>query len=166
MSPRNNQVPLTAAYQLMASYLVWDLRDLLKDGKLTDSNARERLDQFIELLDSGLRAVNPAYSASGGSAKGRARAERTKRLASLNRDEEMLRLIDVAYGEEEQPLRDWAQRTSKILTGVKENDWIKPTAKGDWKFIEADVEPFLRRLQRIDQDETFRSPKRSGLLRR
>jgi len=169
MSPGHNRVPFVAAYQLMASYLVWDLRDLLAEGKLTDSSARERLNEFIVLLNSGLRAAQPSYPAqpAGTASKGRARAEGATRLASLNEDEELLHLIRVAHGDDrESQWRTWAEKASEILAKVKDEDWVKPREKPEQQFIEEELEAFLRRLQRIDQLEVYRLPKRPGLTRR
>jgi hypothetical protein len=152
----------------MASYLVWDLRDLLATGKLTDRNAQERLNQLIELIDSGLRAAHLVYPAktAGASAKGRVR-ERAERLASLNHDEELLHLILVAHGDEDQVRgQKWAEQASKVLNQVREDEWTKPKTDTEQRFIKEDVEDFLRRLQRIDQAETYRPPKRPGLTRR
>lgn len=153
----------------MASYLVWDLRDLLKEGRLSSSDARERLRQFIEMLHAAKRAARPAYPASAaeGARTGNARAERSKRLSTLSRDEELLDLIIAARGDHDADrASSWADETSTILESVQEHGWAKPSAQAELQFIENDVEGFLRRLQRIDQLDGYRPVRRQRLNRR
>jgi hypothetical protein len=168
MTRRSSQVHLAAAYQLLASYLVWDLRDLLEAGSLDAGAPRERVEQLIEMLDTATRATQPAYPASAGdhSRTGTARGERTERLASLNSDQELLELISVAHDDKDlAETSSWAKEASAVLSGVRANEWEKPSSGGK-EFIEEQLQPFLRRLQRIDQLDTRRPGNRAGLTRR
>jgi hypothetical protein len=169
MSPRNQQPPLAAAYQLMANYLVWDLRDLLSTGELSDPNASRRLNEFVEMLTAAGRAAKPAHPS--GKAKpprqGSARAEQTKRLESLSRDQELLNLVLVAHGDDdESAAANWATRAAGVLQSFETGNWEETSEPEGREFIESEVESFLQRLQRIDQDDAFRPTKRTRLSRR
>jgi hypothetical protein len=168
MPRRSSQVHLAAAYQLLASYLVWDLRDLLSSGTLGIGAPRERLKQLIEMLDTATRAGEPAYPAAAGarSRRGTARGERSERLASLNNDRELLELVSVAHDDKDLgETSEWAREASVILTHIRDNQWSKPDHDGE-EFIEKQVQPFLGRLQRIDQIDSYRPGNRAGMTRR
>jgi hypothetical protein len=153
----------------MANYLVWDLRDLLSDGKFSDPNGEQRLSQFREMLNAAGRAAEPAHPAGPGepARQGGARAERTERLESLSRDEELLNLVYVAHGDEDPTTAgEWAVRAAGVLDSFETGEWNEPTETEGRRFIEEEVESFLQRLQRIDQDETYRPTKRTRLNRR
>jgi hypothetical protein len=159
---------MAAGYQLMASYLVWDLRDLLDEGSLRKADARERLRQFVEMLQAAQRATQPVYPArTEQSPSGHARAERGKRLASLNQDEQLFELIVAARGDADRHgAGAWAERAWTVLKEVEDRNWAKPSGEEEQYFIENDVEPFLRRLGRIDQLDRYRPAWRPGLQRR
>jgi hypothetical protein len=153
----------------MASYLVWDLRDLISEGSLRDSAARERLQQFIDMLSAATRAASPAYPATAAErrATGNARAERTKRLASLGRDEQLLDLVVAARGDDDlRQANTWVKHAQMVLKSVADNGWAKPTEEIDQTFIHEDIEAFLRRLQRVDQLDGYRPVSRQSLNRR
>jgi hypothetical protein len=169
MASRDTQVSLTAAYQLMASYLVWDLRDLLAEGILQDRDARERLKQFVDMLRSAARAATPAYPASSEERvkSGQIRATRTRRLMSLSRDEEVFDLVIAARGDDDPTgAGKWAHMASSVLGHIEEQGWNKPMDEEQQRFIKDDVEDFLRRLQRVDQLDVYRPARRSHLKRR
>jgi hypothetical protein len=169
MATRDTQASLAAAYQFMASYLVWDLRDLLKEGSLRNGAARERLGQFIEMLKASGRAAQPVYPATQAerSATGNARAERTRRLVSLSRDEQLFDLLLAARGDANlEDASAWAQHAREVLESVVERGWVKPDEEGQQRFIHEDIEDFLRRLQRVDQLDEYRPARRSNLKRR
>lgn len=159
---------MAAGYQLMASYLVWDLRDLLDEGSLRRTDARQRLRQFVEMLQAAQRATQPVYpSRTGQSPSGNARAERGKRLASLSQDEQLFELVVAARGDADRTdAGAWAERVWTVLKEVEDRDWAKPSSEEEQDFIENDVEPFLRRLGRIDQLDRYRPAWRPGLQRR
>ncbi|MGN6588304.1 MAG: hypothetical protein ACTHKT_12690 [Solirubrobacterales bacterium] len=168
VSPRNSQARFAAAYQLMASYLVWDFHDLLEQGQLSDPDAQDRLGQFIELLDHAMQALHPAYPAGRPepAAQGAARAEQTRRLSSRNRDEELMNLIVAARGDKDRVGAGvWTENAYKVLTEVQEAGWQTPD-KAHRDFIQEEVEPFLLQLQRIDEIDAYRPGKRPGLTRR
>jgi hypothetical protein len=157
MAERSPQIHLAAAYQLLASYLVWDLEDLLQAGKLSAEASRGRFAQLIEMLDTATRATEFTYPANRAGA-GTARGERTERLASLNSDRQLLELISVAHEDKDlAQTSHWAQEVSNVLKWVRANNWKSPDPDGT-ALIEKDVQPFLRRLQRIDQID----PRRPG----
>lgn len=168
MASRNSQASLAAGYQLMASYLVWDLHDLLKDGSLRKRDARERLRQFVQMLQAATRATNPVYPARAENPRtGNARAERGKRLATHNHDEELFEMVVAARGDgDTQGAGSWAQRALSILEAVEAHAWERPSDREKLRFIENEVEPFLRRLGRIDQLDRYRPTSRPGLERR
>jgi hypothetical protein len=159
---------MAAGYQLMASYLVWDLRDLLSEGTLRKSDARARLHQLVEMLQAAQRATQPVYPAGAEQPRsGYARAERGKRLASLNQDEQLFELVAAARGDADRNSAGaWAGRAWTVLKEVEDRDWAKPSGAKERNFIETDVEPFLRRLGRIDQLDRYRPAWRPGLQRR
>jgi hypothetical protein len=169
MASRDTQASLAAGYQLMASYLVWDLRDLLSEGRLISRDARERLRQFIEMLLAAKRAARPAYPATPAEQRsgGNARAERSKRLTSLSRDEQLFDLIIAARGDRDpERASTWAEEAWSVLEAVQKDGWRKPADQARQRFIEDDVEDFLRRLQRIDQLDGYRPVRRQRLNRR
>jgi hypothetical protein len=168
VSPSQPQARFAAAYQLMASYLVWDIHDLVKSGQISDPAARARLEQFTELLDHAMRATHRSYPAGREAppSEGSARAERTKRLVSRNRDEELLKMIIAARGDEDRAAAShWTERAHEVLNEVESRGWKTPKPE-ERVFLEQEVEPFLRRLQRLDQLDAYRPGKRSGLTRR
>lgn len=168
MTNRDAHASLTAAYQLMASYLVWDIRDLLSFGSLRDRDARGRVHQFIDLLDSANRADFPVYPSDHKAPRsGFARAEQTKYVARSHRDEEILELVIAARGDDSSDdVSSWVERARSVLHDVEARGWAKPEAEAEQQFLEHDVEPFLRRLQRIDQLEVFRPTSRPRFNRR
>jgi hypothetical protein len=168
MASRSSQASLAAGYQLMASYLVWDLHDLLQEGSLRKRDARERLRQFVQMLQAAKRATEPVYpSRSEYPRTGNARAERGKRLATQSRDEELFEMIVAARGDGDvQGAGSWAQRALSVLEGVEAHAWERPEDRDKLRFIKNEVEPFLRRLGRIDQLDRYRPPSRPGLERR
>src|SRR5260221_967262 len=125
MSPRDTQASLAAGYQLMASYLVWDLRDLLDEGSLSRPDARERLHQFVEMLQAAQRAMQPVYPARAEQSRsGSARAERGKRLATLNQDEQLFEMVLAARGDGD--LHDAGaspQRACIVLEAIEDRNW-------------------------------------------
>lgn len=150
MSQRNPQTHLAAAYQLLASYLVWDLHDLLSKGNVTKDASKGRVEQLIEMLDTATRATQLTYPANRVQA-GAARGERTERLASLNSDRQLLELIAVAHEDKDLTATShWAQDVSTVLKDVRRNHWKRPGDHGT-QIIKDELQPFLRRLQRIDQ---------------
>jgi hypothetical protein len=168
MTRRDSGASLAAGYQLMASYLVWDLRDLVSKGSLIEPDARGRLRQFVEMLQAAQRATEPVYPAHPEQAPaGNARAERSKRLASANQDEQLFEILLAARGSgDKHEAGVWAEHAFSVLKGVEDHDWTKPADKENLRFIEQDVEPFLRRLGRIDQIDRYRPAWRPGLKRR
>jgi hypothetical protein len=152
----------------MASYLVWDLHDLLEEGSLRGGDARERLRQFVRMLQAATRATEPVYPSrrTEGSRTGNARAERGRRLATHSRDEELFEMVLAARGDgDAKGAGGWAQRALSVLEGV-EAHWERPSDQSKLQFIENEVEPFLRRLGRIDQLDRYRPTSRPGLERR
>jgi hypothetical protein len=167
MASRDAHASLTAAYQLMASYLLWDIRDLLSSGSLSNLNARGRLRQFLDLLDSANRAEYSVYSVDPKPRSGFARAELAKRVVPSHRDEELLELVIAARGDSNHDdVGSWVVKTRSVLEDVVARGWSKPEDEAEQRFLEDDVEPFLRRLQRIDQLENFRPASRPRLNRR
>jgi hypothetical protein len=169
MSPRQGKPPLAAAYQLMANYLVWDLRDLLEKGELSDPNGKQRIDQLIEMLEAAGRAAEPAHPGSHSEVprQGGARAERTKRMESLSRDQELLNLVFVARGAKSaSDAGQWASHAAEVLISFERGEWSQPKEGEGRSFIANDVEAFLQRLQRIDEDDAYRPTKRNRLTRR
>lgn len=158
---------MAAGYQLMASYLLWDLRDLLREGYLQGEDARARLRQFVEMLDAAQRATMPVYPAPRQRARsGSARAARGKRLASLGHDEQLLAMVRAARGDEDpSDVPAWVRRTHAVLQDV-EGDWKVPDDEEKQRFIVEEVEPFLHRLGQIDQLDSYRPVWRAGLIRR
>ncbi len=168
MTSREPQARLAAAYQLMASYLIWDLHDLLRDGKLADPDARGRVRQFNELLEHALAASKPAYPAGRPepAAQGAARARQTSRIVSRGRDEELMNLILAARGDKDRAgASNWTQQAHEVLSAIESQGWKNPD-EDERQFLEEQVDPFLRRLQRIDELEAYRPGKRPGLTRR
>lgn len=157
MAQRSPQAHLAAAYQLLASYLVWDLEDLLQAGNLAEPASQGRLEQLIEMLDTATRATELTYPAKP-TQTGTARGERTERLASLNSDRQLLELIAIAHEDKDlSETSHWAQGVSTVLKGVRKNEWQRPDPNGT-QMIKNELQPFLRRLQRIDQLD----PRRPG----
>lgn len=168
MASRNSQPSLAAGYQLMASYLVWDLQDLLQEGALHKRGAQQRVRQFIQMLQAVTRAGEPARRfRSERPRAGNARAERGRSSAAHNRDEALFEMVVAARGDgDAEGAGSWAQRALSILEGLEAHSWERPTDRGNLHFIEHEVEPFLRRLGRIDQLDQYRPPSRPGLERR
>lgn len=169
MATRDSQASVAAAYQFMASYLVWDLRDLLNEGSLRDSAARERLQQFIDMLSAATRAASPAYPATAAEQRstGHARAERTRRLTTLGRDEQLFDLVIAARGDNDVgQAGTWVEHARGVLKSVADHGWAKPSQEIDQAFIHEDIETFLRRLQRVDQLDGYRPLRRQSLNRR
>jgi hypothetical protein len=164
MPRRSSKVHLGASYQLLASYLVWDLKDLLAGGEEAEA-ARRRVTQLIEILDSAVRAGEPAYPAAPDERRaGAARGKRSERLASLDSDQQLLELVAVAHAGPLAATSEWAGRASSVLTSLEARDWREPSP-ADSEFVEAELQPFLRRLQRIDQIDSRGPGSRSGLAR-
>jgi hypothetical protein len=168
MPPRNSQASLAAGYQLMASYLVWDLRDLLSQGEIRNSDARSRVGQLLDMLQAAQRATQPVYPAKREQTPaGYAREERGKRLANLTRDEQLLKMVAAARGEGGMDeTGKWAEQAYVIVKSVEDHQWTKPDDPDNQGFIRDDLEPFLRRLGKIDQIEEYQPVWRSGLTRR
>jgi hypothetical protein len=171
MSPRGSQASLAAGYQLMASHLVWDLHDLFEEGSLRKGDARERLRQFVQMLQGAQRATVPMYSSRSevphtGHARD-ARKERGERLATHTHDEELFEMITAARGDDDRRrASNWTRRACSVLEGIESQKWTPPADAEARRFLEKEVEPFLRRLGRIDQLDRYRPVSRPGLERR
>jgi hypothetical protein len=152
----------------MASYLVGDLQDLLEEGSLRKRGAQERLRQFVEMLQAVTRATGPAHwSRTERPRAGNARAEPGRSPAGHNRDEALFEMVVAARGDgDARGAGTWAQQALSVLEGVEAHAWERPTDRQKIYFIEHEVEPFLRRLGRIDQLDRYRPPSRPGLERR
>jgi hypothetical protein len=168
MPSRNSQASLAAGYQLMANYLVWDIHDLLNLGQIRADDARGRMRQLLEMLQAAQRATQPVYSAEPERmSAGYAREERGRRLASLPRDEQLLKMVAVARGAGGvDETGEWARQAYTIIKSVQDHEWAKPSDPDNESFIKDDLEPFLRRLGKIDQIEEYQPIWRSGLTRR
>lgn len=165
MPRRDSEDHLAASYQLLASYLLGDLEDLL-EGVGDDRPARRRVGQLLEILDSAVRAGEPAYPApSGPGRSGAARAERSKRLASRDSDQELLWLVAAAHAAEPTETANWAVSVRRHLGALDSSDWSDPSEE-DFEFVDKELRPFLRRLQRIDEIDGRRSGRSGGLARR
>ena len=168
MASRNSQASLAAGYQLMASYLVWDLQDLLQEGSLRKRGAQERLRQFVQMLQAATRVTGPAHRSRAERPRaGNARAEHGRSPAGHNRDEALFEMVMAARGDgDAEGAGTWAQQALSVFEGVEAPAWERPTDRQKVHFIEHEVEPFLRRLGRIDQLDRYRPPSRPGLERR
>jgi len=152
----------------MASYLVGDLQDLLQEGALRERSAQERLRQFVQMLQAATRAQGPSRrSRSERPRVGNARAERGRSSAGHNRDEALFEMVVAARGDgDAEGAGAWAQQALSAFEGLEAHAWERPTDRRKLHFIEHEVEPFLRRLGRIDQLDEYRPPSRPGLERR
>jgi len=152
----------------MASYLVWDLQDLLQEGSLRQRGAQERLRQFVQMLQAATRATRPAHRPRAERPRtGNARAERNRSPAGHNRDEALFEMVMAARGDgDAESAGTWAQRALSVFEGLEAHSWERPTDCQKLHFIEHEVEPFLRRLGRIDQLDQYRPSSRPGLERR
>lgn len=165
MPRRDSEDHLAASYQLLASYLLGDLEDLLEDVGDVKS-AHRRVAQLIEILESAVRAGEPAYPApTEQSRSGMARAERSKRIASRDSDQELLWLVAAAHAAEPGETAVWACDARRHLGSLDSSGWSDPSEE-DSEFLDKELRPFLRRLQRIDEIDGRRSGRLGGLARR
>jgi hypothetical protein len=165
---RDAQVATAASYQLMASYLVWDLHDLL-NNRGAQSGWHRRVRDLLDLLKAADRGGRPIYPPPKNLGKsGGIRTERTKRLANLDRDEDLFDLVAVVAGKSNNPSAqtlDWVGRAQGALEGMLDSNGR--IAHADRTFLDKEMEPFLRRLQRLDEFDEYRPPLRSkNMIRR
>jgi len=165
---RDTQVATAASYQLMASYLLWDLRDLLGEGRAS-SGWRARVGDLLELLRAADSGGRPIYPPPPDLAKtGGIRAERTRRLANLPRDEDLFDLVAVLTrkaGKPSEQILSWINSATVALERMLAGEG-EVANEQDRTFLSDEVEPFLRRLQRIDEFDEYRPPLRKNLVRR
>ncbi|HEV3070287.1 MAG TPA: hypothetical protein VGY76_02535 [Solirubrobacteraceae bacterium] len=155
-----------ASYQLMASYLVWDLHDLL-NNRGAPSGWHTRIRDLLELLQAADRGGQPIYPPPKSRAKsGGIRADRTERLTSLDHDADLFDLVAVVAGKSNNPKEQtvaWVRKASDAL----ERTLGGQIAGEDRTFLDQEVEPFLRRLERLDEFDEYRPPLRSkNMIRR
>ncbi len=160
---RDSQAATAASYQLMASYLVWDLRDLLERQQPKKGWQRRvhDLDVLFEAADRGGRPVYPPpndLEKSGG-----LRASRARQLETLAHDDELYGLVKTVAGTATTTdTLAWAAEARQALSRVLDNDG--QVSKSDRTFLCEQVEPFLRRLQRVDQLDEYSPPRRSAYV--
>jgi hypothetical protein len=145
----------------MASYVVWDLRDLLEEHKPKQGWQRrvEDLDLLFEAADRGAQPVYPPPSGIAGKS-GSLRATRARRLETFERDDDLFELVNaIASTVTEANTVAWAKQARKALGKVLASEGR--IAKSDREFLAGEIEPFLRRLQRADQLEQYSPPRRS-----
>lgn len=127
---------IVAAHRLMASYLIWDIRSLLKTTELDDLTARERFKRLLEMFACARRAADL-----------QTRTE-SDRLGSVDRDEYLLRLILSAYGDNDPAAAiAWMDEVSNAIDEVAGQGWIPPVDEPRRRFLEESLTPFLCRLR-------------------
>jgi hypothetical protein len=168
MKDRDGRTATVAKLQLLASQLVEDLRDVragLAVGELPEE--RHRLETFRDLISSALRGAAPAFHERGNSARergGRLTPTRSKKLATLDQDQEVFGMVRALRGgrSERDAAQAWAQRTEVVLTRLLSGGWDR-LSEGDRTFIEQELETFLERMQRLDESEDFVPRRRASL---
>lgn len=127
---------------LLATYLKWDLRDVMAGKSIEDATARGRVQGLRELLEAAERATTPIY---GGDLT---REERLSRLASHEEDEDSLEVVREAYVVANGMKLDYfVERGQGLLAKIEEGRWDGDS--GDRVFVEESLMPFLDRLERI-----------------
>jgi hypothetical protein len=160
---RDSQAATAASYQLMASYLVWDLRDLL-ERQQPKKGWQRRVQDLEVLFEAADRGGRPLYPPPNDLEKsGGLRANRARQLETLEHDDEIYGLVKTVAGTATATdTLAWATAAREALSRVLDSDG--QVGKSDRTFLCEQVEPFLRRLQRVDQLDEYSPPRRSAYV--
>jgi hypothetical protein len=154
---REGRAATAAQFQLLASQLVEDLRDLREGVSVDEPEERTRLETLRELAEGAQRGTSPAFHDRQGRARGGSLTpERSKRLAQLDQDEELYALVVTLRGGPSDPVsvRQWSTEVVLVVNGLLNKGWaaLQPDQK---TFVEHDLETFLERMERLDESEVF-----------
>ncbi len=165
---RESRVALAAAYQLMASHLIHDLRSLTS-GRNLDDEVGKRVNLLLDLVRAAQRGADPVpgQPLDPPAAEGGAVRERGDRLANLERDEEVFDLVSRVRREDRSidATRSWAKQAEAVLDDLRGSGW-QGLEEPKKDFVRNDLETFLRRLERLDQTDEYRPGRRDSLTRR
>jgi hypothetical protein len=153
----------TATRQLLASQLVQDLRDL-RGGVTVEDEERRRLHRLRALAEAAERGAKPVLNDREGSAQGGALApSRSKQLATLDRDEELFMLVRQLRGDSAEGVEGFAEKVKELVDSVLSQSWqaVDPGLK---LFAEGELEPFLKRMERLDELDDSRAALRHRTL--
>lgn len=169
MRQRESRVALAAAYQLMASHLIHDLRDLMSGREDADRAIRERVELLLDLVQAAQRGAEPVPGQPLDAPAHEAGAvrEHGDRLANLERDEDVFDLVSRVRREDRtiSQTKHWAAHAESVLAELHDGGW-KALNKPQQEFVQMDLESFLRRLERLDQTDEYRPGRRDSLVRR
>lgn len=165
MTKKQGDIPQTSAgvHLGLASQLVQDLRDMrtgvtLDEGPEVDA----RLCRFQSFVENAGNAAIPVFRDRAGAATGRLTPTRIQRWTSLDSDQEPFALVQMYYGGDANPeqVKDWTDRAAKVVGQLRETDWVR-LEEDEKSFLEKELEPFLERLERVDESPVVRRRRRN-----
>jgi hypothetical protein len=124
----------------------------------------DRLKRFKTFVGQAANAAIPVFKErEGATTTGRLSPTRVKKWTSLNDDQEPLALVVAYYGGDRQPqsVKDWSDEAASVLDDLQEKNWAELSTT-EREFIENRLEPFLERLERLEESESILSVRRKA----
>jgi len=152
MKDRDARYATTATRQLLASQLVQDLRDL-RTGLTAEDEERHRLQLLRSLAEAAERGAKPVLEDREGRAVGGSLSPaRSRELATLDQDEELFMLVRRLRGENAAGVAEFAEQVKSLVDALLSSGWqtVAPALR---LFAQGDLEPFLQRMERLDELE-------------
>jgi hypothetical protein len=159
MTKKQGDIPQASAgvHLGLASQLVQDLRDM-RTGVILDEGpeVEARLSSFQRFVENASNAAIPVFR-DRADATGRLTPTRIRRWTSLDSDQEPFALVQMYYGGDADPkqVKDWTDRAAEVVGQLRETDWVR-LEEDDKSFLEKELEPFLERLERVDESPIVR----------